>query len=37
MPTYTEQVVDFTLNTKYEDIPTEALDEGERLRSIVSG
>jgi len=30
MPTYTEQVVDFTLNTKYEDIPTEALDEARK-------
>jgi 2-methylcitrate dehydratase PrpD len=28
--TYTEQVVDFTLNTKYEDIPREALDEARK-------
>ena len=27
MPSYIEQIVHFTINTKYEDIPNEALDE----------
>lgn len=30
MPTYTERIVDFTLNTKYEDIPSEPLDEARK-------